>query len=110
MAQPPAFDIDTDKIYRVTQGGDPEGTGRGGPGYKWDDEPVLGEYTLGALAMANAGPNTNGSQFFITTADCTRNLAKSYNLFGYVTQGMNVALETKKGDVMRSVTVEAVER
>ena len=93
----------------VIQGGDPEGTGRGGPGYKWDDEPVLGEYTLGALAMANAGPNTNGSQFFITTADCTRNLAKSYNLFGYVTQGMNVALETKKGDVMRSVTVEEIE-
>ena len=55
-------------------------------------------------------PNTNGSQFFITTADCTRNLAKSYNLFGYVTQGMNVALETQKGDVMRSVTVEAIEK
>jgi cyclophilin family peptidyl-prolyl cis-trans isomerase len=157
MAQPPAFDIDTEKIYRVTittdrgqivadldpklapnsvnhfvqltkagfydgltfhrvepgfviQGGDPEGTGRGGPGYRWDDEPVLGEYTLGAVAMANAGPDTNGSQFFITTADCTRNLAKSYNLFGYVTQGMNVALETQRGDVMRSVTVEAVER
>jgi cyclophilin family peptidyl-prolyl cis-trans isomerase len=60
--------------------------------------------------MANAGPNTNGSQFFITTADCTRNLAKSYNLFGYVTQGMNVALETKRGDVMRSVAVDEVER
>ena len=145
MAQPPAFEIDTDKIYRVTittdrgqiiadldpklapntvnhfvqltkagfydgltfhrvepgfviQGGDPEGTGRGG------------EYTLGALAMANAGPNTNGSQFFITTADCTRNLTKSYNLFGYVTPAsMNVALETQRGDVMRSVTVEARE-
>ena len=94
----------------MIQGGDPEGTGRGGPGYKWDDEPVLGEYTLGALAMANAGPNTNGSQFFITTADCTRNLTKSYNLFGYVTPAsMNVALETQRGDVMRSVTVEELD-
>ena len=90
----------------VIQGGDPEGTGRGGPGYKWDDEPVLGEYTLGAVAMANAGPNTNGSQFFITTADCTRNLAKSYNLFGYVVVGMDVALATQRGDVMRSVAIE----
>jgi cyclophilin family peptidyl-prolyl cis-trans isomerase len=93
----------------VIQGGDPEGTGRGGPGYRWDDEPVLGEYTLGALAMANAGPNTNGSQFFITTADCTRNLTKSYNLFGYVTQGMDVALATQRGDVMNSVTVEELD-
>jgi cyclophilin family peptidyl-prolyl cis-trans isomerase len=94
----------------VIQGGDPEGTGRGGPGYRWDDEPVQGEYTLGAVAMANAGPNTNGSQFFITTADCTRNLAKSYNLFGYVVQGMDVALATQRGDVMRSVTIDEVER
>ena len=93
----------------VIQGGDPEGTGRGGPGYKFADEPVKGQYTLGAVAMANAGPNTNGSQFFITTADCTRNLTKSYNLFGYVVQGMDVALATQRGDVMRSVTIEAVE-
>jgi cyclophilin family peptidyl-prolyl cis-trans isomerase len=49
----------------VIQGGDPEGTGRGGPGYRFADEPVRGEYTLGAVAMANAGPDTNGSQFFI---------------------------------------------
>src|SRR4051812_40021139 len=48
----------------VVQCGDPDGTGRGGPGYQFDDEPVKGEYTLGALAMANAGRNTNGSQFF----------------------------------------------
>ena len=79
----------------VIQGGDPDGSGRGGPGYKWDDEPVKGEYTLGALAMANAGPHTNGSQFFVCLADCTRNLTKSYNLFGYVTSGtMDVALAT----------------
>ena len=58
------------------------------------------------LAMANAGPNTNGSQFFITIADCTRNLTKSYNLFGYVVTGMDVALATQRGDVMRTVVIE----
>ena len=68
----------------VIQGGDPEGSGRGGPGYKFADEPVQGEYTLGAVAMANAGPDTNGSQFFICIDDCTRKLTKNYNLFGYV--------------------------
>src|SRR4029450_9055095 len=73
-------------------GGRPEGSGRGGPGYKFEDEPVTAEYTLGAVAMANAGPNTNGSQFFITTADFTRNLGKSYNLCGYVTQGQSDTL------------------
>ena len=58
----------------VIQGGCPEGTGTGGPGYKFEDEPVQGEYTLGAVAMANAGPNTNGSQFFVCIDDCTRKL------------------------------------
>jgi len=90
----------------VIQGGDPEGTGRGGPGYKWADEPVKGEYTLGAVAMANAGPNTNGSQFFICIDDCRRKLDKAYNLFGYVTEGMDVALATQVRDVMQSVTIE----
>ena len=75
----------------VIQGGCPEGTGTGGPGYKFRDEEVKGEYTLGAFAMANAGPNTNGSQFFITIDDCTRKLTKDYNLFGYVVEGMDVA-------------------
>jgi cyclophilin family peptidyl-prolyl cis-trans isomerase len=89
----------------VIQGGDPEGTGRGGPGYKFADEPVLGEYTLGALAMANAGPDTNGSQFFICIDDCQRKLTKSYNLFGYVIDGIEVAQATEVGDVMRSVSV-----
>lgn len=89
----------------VIQGGDPEGTGRGGPGYKFADEPVRGEYTLGALAMANAGPDTNGSQFFICIDDCTRKLDKLYNLFGYVTQGMDAALAIAVGDKMSSVTV-----
>jgi cyclophilin family peptidyl-prolyl cis-trans isomerase len=90
----------------VIQGGCPEGTGTGGPGYKWEDEPVTGEYTLGAVAMANAGPNTNGSQFFVCIDDCTRKLSKDYNLFGYVVEGVDVAQATEVGDVMESVTVE----
>ena len=89
----------------VIQGGDPEGTGRGGPGYRFADEPVQGEYTLGAVAMANAGPDTNGSQFFICIDDCHSKLAKSYNLFGYVTSGVDVTRQIRQGDVMRSVTV-----
>jgi peptidyl-prolyl cis-trans isomerase B (cyclophilin B) len=89
----------------VIQGGDPEGTGRGGPGYRFADEPVQGEYTLGAVAMANAGPDTNGSQFFICIDDCRPKLAKSYNLFGYVTSGLDVAQRISQGDVMRSVSV-----
>jgi peptidyl-prolyl cis-trans isomerase B (cyclophilin B) len=89
----------------VIQGGDPEGSGRGGPGYRFADEPVRGEYTLGAVAMANAGPDTNGSQFFICIDDCTRKLDKLYNLFGYVTSGVEVAQSVQVGDVMRTVTV-----
>ena len=90
----------------VIQGGCPEGSGRGGPGYKFADEPVQGEYTLGAVAMANAGKNTNGSQFFVCIDDCTRKLTKDYNLFGYVVDGIDVALETQVGDVMRTVVIE----
>jgi peptidyl-prolyl cis-trans isomerase B (cyclophilin B) len=93
----------------VIQGGCPEGSGRGGPGYRFADEPVQGDYTLGAVAMANAGPDTNGSQFFVCIEDCTRKLDKAYNLFGYVTSGMDVALATSVGDVMHSVVVEEVE-
>jgi cyclophilin family peptidyl-prolyl cis-trans isomerase len=89
----------------VIQGGDPEGTGRGGPGYKFADEPVQGEYTLGAVAMANAGPDTNGSQFFICIEDCRRSLDPLYNLFGYVTSGVEIAQDIAVGDVMTSVTV-----
>jgi cyclophilin family peptidyl-prolyl cis-trans isomerase len=92
----------------VIQGGDPDGTGRGGPGYRFADEPVKGEYTLGAVAMANAGPDTNGSQFFICIDDCTRKLQPLYNLFGYVTSGIEVAQAIGVGDVMRTVTVNSV--
>jgi cyclophilin family peptidyl-prolyl cis-trans isomerase len=91
----------------VIQGGDPDGTGRGGPGYRFADEPVKGEYTLGAVAMANAGPDTNGSQFFICIDDCRSKLQPLYNLFGYVTSGIEVAQAIAVGDVMRSVTVSA---
>jgi len=92
----------------VIQGGDPEGTGRGGPGYRFADEPVRGEYTLGAVAMANAGPNTNGSQFFICIEDCTDKLEPLYNLFGYVTSGIEVAQAIQVGDRMNRVTVAEV--
>jgi peptidyl-prolyl cis-trans isomerase B (cyclophilin B) len=89
----------------VIQGGDPEGSGRGGPGYKWEDEPVQGEYIAGSVAMANAGPNTNGSQFFICTVDNRNKLTKSYNLFGQVTRGMDVVGSIRQGDAIRTVTV-----
>jgi len=94
----------------VIQGGCPEGSGRGGPGYKFADEPVKSEYRLGAVAMANSGPDTNGSQFFICIDDCQTKLAPSYNLFGYVTDGMDVALATQVGDVMRKVEIEERDR
>ena len=64
--------------------------GTGGPGYTFEDEPFKGDYVRGALAMANAGPNTNGSQFFICHQDLTGKLPKNYTLFGLVTKGMDV--------------------
>ncbi|CAN5742012.1 peptidylprolyl isomerase [soil metagenome] len=152
MANPPAFEIDTDTIYTVTletnrgtivmdldprlapttvnnfvvqaraglytgltfhrvvpefvvQGGDPKGNGTGDAGYKFADEPVKGSYTLGAVAMANAGPDTNGTQFFICIDDCQQKLQPLYNLFGHVTSGIEVAQAVQVGDTMSSVTV-----
>ena len=64
--------------------------GTGGPGYKFEDEPVKGDYQRGSLAMANSGPNTNGSQFFICTDDLGGRLPKSYTLFGQVTRGLDI--------------------
>ncbi len=75
----------------IIQTGDPQGNGSGGPGYKFNDETVRGNYTKGCVAMANSGANTNGSQFFICTSDDTAKLQKSYNLFGRVVLGMDVA-------------------
>ncbi len=90
----------------VIQGGCPEGSGRGGPGYKFQDEPVQGNYREGAVAMANAGPDTNGSQFFICLNDLTGRLPKQYNLFGHVVSGLDVVQATKRGDVMQTVVIE----
>lgn len=80
-------------FHRVIKGfmiqvGDPEGTGRGGPGYTFDDEAFEGKYTRGVVAMANSGPNTNGSQFFIMHADTA--LPHAYVIFGKVIKGMDV--------------------
>jgi peptidylprolyl isomerase len=78
---------------KIAQTGDPKGDGTGGPGYKFNDEPVKYDYNAGTLAMANSGKNTNGSQFFINLDDNTKALQKSYNLFGVIVKGMDVALE-----------------
>ena len=64
--------------------------GTGGPGYKFEDEPFTGDYYRGTLAMANAGPNTNGSQFFICHQDLTGKLPKNYTIFGQVTKGLDI--------------------
>lgn len=90
----------------IIQGGDPQGNGQGGPGYSFKDEPVVGNYVAGAVAMANSGPDTNGSQFFICTGDDSK-LPKSYNLFGQVISGLDVAQKIVKGDKMISVTIVA---
>ena len=74
----------------VIQGGDPTGTGAGGPGYQFRDEPVVKDYERGTLAMANAGPNTNGSQFFIVLEDLRGKLPKNYTIFGKVTEGLDI--------------------
>ena len=101
----------------VLQGGDPQGTGMGGPGYKFEDElPKPGRYELGSLAMANAGPNTNGSQFFIISGPSGMQLPPKYSLFGKVVSGLDVvaaidALGTpgagkpKEKIIMESVTI-----
>jgi cyclophilin family peptidyl-prolyl cis-trans isomerase len=90
----------------VIQGGCPEGSGRGGPGYKFADEPVQGNYRQGAVAMANSGPDTNGSQFFICLEDLTGRLPKQYSLFGHVVSGMDIVSSTQRNDAMQTVVVE----
>ncbi|HTZ05101.1 MAG TPA: peptidylprolyl isomerase [Gaiellaceae bacterium] len=99
----------------MIQGGDPTGTGSGGPGYQFEDEFNDNKVTRGALAMANAGPNTNGSQFFIVTAGACEWLDGKHTVFGRVTDGMDVvdeisALETDARDRPRNdVVIERVE-
>jgi len=85
----------------MIQGGDPEGTGMGGPGYKFEDEEFEGEYTRGTLAMANAGPNTNGSQFFIMHSDYP--LPANYIIFGKVIKGLEVVDEIATAPVTTSL-------
>lgn len=89
----------------VIQGGDPEGTGRGGPGYTFADEPVTKNYDQGIVAMANAGPDTNGSQFFIMLAD-NDTLPKNYTIFGKVTIGLEVVKQIAVGDRMEKVSIK----
>ena len=101
----------------MCQGGDPEGSGRGGPGYKLGDElPKPGKYQIGSVAMANAGPNTNGSQFFIISGPSGVGLPPQYSLFGQVVKGLEVVeamqnVATRPGDrpvedvVIKSVTI-----
>jgi cyclophilin family peptidyl-prolyl cis-trans isomerase len=98
----------------VLQGGCPEGSGRGGPGYRFADElPESGRYELGSLAMANAGPNTNGSQFFIISGPSGIALPPAYALFGKVVKGLDVvtaidAIGTQPGQPTEDVRIESV--
>jgi len=98
----------------MIQGGDPTGTGSGGPGYQFEDELNEHKVERGALAMANAGPNTNGSQFFIVTADACPWLDGKHTVFGRVTSGMDVVdsisgVDTGPGDKPREdVRIESV--
>ncbi len=85
----------------MCQGGDPTGTGRGGPGYRFADElPKQGQYEIGSVAMANSGPNTNGSQFFMISGRDGVNLPPLYSLFGQVVKGLDVL------DAMQSVSTD----
>jgi cyclophilin family peptidyl-prolyl cis-trans isomerase len=98
----------------VLQGGDPEGTGRGGPGYRFADElPPPGRYEIGSLAMANAGPDTNGSQFFVISGPDGVRLPPQYSLFGKVVSGLDTVaaidrVGTKGGTPTEKVTIESV--
>jgi cyclophilin family peptidyl-prolyl cis-trans isomerase len=98
----------------VLQGGDPTGSGRGGPGYRLADElPPPGRYELGSLAMANSGPDTNGSQFFIISGPDGMRLPPSYSLFGKVVSGLDTvaaidAIGSRSGKPNESVVIESV--
>jgi len=99
----------------MIQGGDPTGTGTGGPGYRFDDEPVRRAYEPGIVAMANAGPNTNGSQFFILTAQAAPWLDGKHTVFGRVVAGMDSvddieSMPTGPGDrPLEDCTIERIE-
>ena len=105
----------------MCQGGDPDGSGRGGPGYRFADElPKAGQYEIGSLAMANAGPNTNGSQFFVISGKSGVQLPPQYSLFGKVVKGLEIVdamqrVPTSGGDrpktdvVINSVTISVAD-
>jgi cyclophilin family peptidyl-prolyl cis-trans isomerase len=99
----------------MIQGGDPTGTGMGGPGYEFEDEFNDHRVARGALAMANAGPNTNGSQFFIVTAEATPWLDGKHTVFGQVTSGMDVVDQISQTErdandrPLKPITIERVE-
>lgn len=106
------------KFHRVIKGfmiqtGDPTGTGSGGPGYRFEDEPVITAYKSGTLAMANAGPNTNGSQFFIISGPDGVGLPPQYSLFGNVVRGLDVvksieSVGSRSGAPSEPVIIESV--
>lgn len=89
----------------MAQGGDPTGTGRGGPGYRFDDEFTEHKHVAGTLSMANAGPNTNGSQFFITYTP-QHGLDGKHSVFGQLIEGMDVLEKIKQGDTIVKITIE----
>ena len=105
----------------VCQGGDPTGTGTGSPGYRFEDElPKPGQYEIGSVAMANAGPNTNGSQFFLISGESGVALPPNYSLFGKIVKGLDVLdamqrVPTGRGDrphddvVINSVTIDVAD-
>jgi cyclophilin family peptidyl-prolyl cis-trans isomerase len=98
----------------VVQGGDPTGTGRGGPGYRFEDElPKAGRYEIGSVAMANAGANTNGSQFFLISGPQGTRLPPQYSLFGKIVTGLDVlaaieAVGSPSGTPSERVAIETV--
>src|SRR4051812_8655327 len=95
----------------MCQGGDPDGTGRGGPGYRFEDElPKPGRYEVGSVAMANAGPNTNGSQFFIVSGSSGVGLPPQYSLFGKVVAGLDVVTAIEAVGVTRGGPQEEAPR
>ncbi len=103
---------DGTKFHRVIadfmiQGGDPEGSGRGGPGYRFEDETRgnPNKHKVGSLSMANAGPNTNGSQFFITHV-APDWLDGKHTVFGQVREGQDVVNATQQGDTIKSIAIE----
>lgn len=91
----------------VVQGGDPTGTGSGGPGYQFPDEPVTREYVKGIVAMANSGLNTNGSQFFFLKKDTP--LSPNYTIFGMVISGQEVVDKLSIGDIMQKIVIQNLE-